>query len=60
MLTKEHLGQIKEFLASIKPMKAVFEQAYVKKLTATHVKKGKSKGGPGRAAHGRHRRSSRS
>src|ERR1041384_3614880 len=43
VLSKEHLGEVKEFLTSIKPMPAVFEQAYVKKLTATHAKKGKSK-----------------
>jgi myo-inositol-1-phosphate synthase len=43
VLSKEHLGQLKDFLSTIKPMPAVFEQAYVKKLTATHAKKGKSK-----------------
>src|SRR5262252_828524 len=40
VLSKEHLGEVKEFLTAIKPMPAVFEQAYVKKLTATHAKKG--------------------
>jgi len=43
VLSKEHLGQLKDFLSTIKPMPAVFEQAYVKKLTATHAKKGKNK-----------------
>ncbi len=43
VLSKEHLSEVKEFLTGIKPMTAVFEQAYVKKLTATHAKKGKSK-----------------
>jgi myo-inositol-1-phosphate synthase len=43
VLTKEHLVQSKEFLSSIKPMTSVFEQSYVKRLTATHAKKGKSK-----------------
>ncbi len=43
VLSKEHLNDVKEFLTGIKPMTAVFEQAYVKKLTATHAKKGKSK-----------------
>ena len=43
VLSKEHLGQLKDFLSTIKPMKAVLEQAYVKKLTATHVKTGKNK-----------------
>jgi myo-inositol-1-phosphate synthase len=43
VLTKDHLAQSKEFLSSIKPMTSVFEQSYVKRLTATHAKKGKSK-----------------
>ena len=43
VLTKEHLEQSKDFLSGIKPMTAVFEQAYVKRLTATHAKQGKSK-----------------
>ena len=43
VLSKEHLGELKEFLSTIKPMKAVWEQAYVKKLTATHFKTGKNK-----------------
>ena len=43
VLSKEHLAQLKDFLSAIKPMPAVFEQAYVKKLTATHAKKGKNK-----------------
>ena len=43
VLSKEHLGQLKDFLSTIKPMKAVWEQAYVKKLTATHFKTGKNK-----------------
>src|SRR5579862_651964 len=43
VLSKEHLAQLKDFLSTIKPMKAVFEQTYVKKLTATHAKKGKNK-----------------
>ncbi len=43
MLSKEHLAELKDFLSTIKPMKAVFEQSYVKKLTATHAKTGKTK-----------------
>src|SRR4051812_40805610 len=43
VLSTEHLAQLKDFLSAIKPMPAVFEQEYVKKLTATHFKKGKSK-----------------
>src|ERR1700759_5150583 len=37
LLSKEHLAQLKDFLSTIKPMTAVFEQEYVKKLTATHA-----------------------
>ena len=43
VLSKEHLTPLKDFLSTIKPMTPVFEQEYVKKLTATHVKKGTSK-----------------
>src|SRR3954451_22283444 len=43
VLSKEHLGQLKDFLTSVKPMTPVFDQEYVKKLTATHQKTGKSK-----------------
>jgi myo-inositol-1-phosphate synthase len=37
------LDQIKPELESIHPMPAVFEQAYVKRLNGTHVKRGKNK-----------------
>jgi myo-inositol-1-phosphate synthase len=43
VLSKEHLEVFKGFLADIRPMTAVFEQEYVKKLHGTHVKTGKSK-----------------
>jgi myo-inositol-1-phosphate synthase len=43
VLSKEHLGEVKDFLSTIKPMPSVFDQTYVKKLTATHAKTGKSK-----------------
>ncbi len=43
VLEKELLNQIKPFLKSIKPRKAVFDRNYVKKLDGTHVKKGKNK-----------------
>jgi myo-inositol-1-phosphate synthase len=43
VLSKEHLTELKDFLSTVKPMPAVFDQSYVKKLTATHAKKGKSK-----------------
>ena len=43
VLSKEHLAELKDFLSTIKPMKAVFDQEFVKKLTATHAKTGKNK-----------------
>ncbi len=43
VLDKTLLDQIKDELSAIAPMKAVFEQAYVKKLDGPHVKKGSSK-----------------
>ena len=43
VLSREHLAPLETFLSGIKPMSAVFEQAYVKKLTATHQKTGKNK-----------------
>ena len=43
VLEKELLNQVSEQLASLKPMPAVFEQNYVKRITGTNVKTGKSK-----------------
>ncbi|HYX54418.1 MAG TPA: inositol-3-phosphate synthase [Candidatus Limnocylindrales bacterium] len=43
VLEKDLLNQIKPFLKSIKPRKAVFDRNYVKKLDGKHVKKGKHK-----------------
>jgi len=43
VLESKHLDPIKEELEKIKPMTAVFEQAYVKKLNGPNVKKGTSK-----------------
>ncbi len=43
VLSKDHLAEVKDFLSGIKPMAAVWQQEYVKKLTATHFKRGKSK-----------------
>ena len=43
VLDKETLDQLKPFLETIKPMPAVFDQFYVKRLNGTHVKKGKNK-----------------
>jgi myo-inositol-1-phosphate synthase len=43
VLEKELLSQIKTPLQKIKPMKAVFDQYYVKRLNGTNVKEGKNK-----------------
>jgi myo-inositol-1-phosphate synthase len=39
----EHVEPIAKFLKGIKPMPAVFDQFYVKRLVGTNVKKGKTK-----------------
>src|SRR6185437_7437969 len=43
VLEKDTLLQLKPYLEKIKPLTAVFDQYYVKRLHGTHVKKGKSK-----------------
>src|ERR1044071_3418582 len=43
VLEKELLAQLKEPLRKIRPMKAVFDQAYVKRLSGTNVKTAKNK-----------------
>ena len=43
VLKKELLDQVKPEIEKIKPMKAVFDQHYVKKLTGTNVKKASTK-----------------
>ena len=43
VLEKELLAQIKTPLQKIKPMRAVFEQSYVKRLNGTNVKEGANK-----------------
>ena len=43
VLDKETLEQLRPYLEKIKPMPAVFDQYYVKRLHGTHVKKGKNK-----------------
>jgi myo-inositol-1-phosphate synthase len=43
VLEKDLVNQIKPFLRSIKPRKAVFDRNYVKKLDGKHIKKGKNK-----------------
>ncbi len=43
VLEAKHLDPIAEYLKGITPMPAVFDQNYVKRLTGTNVKRGKSK-----------------
>ena len=43
VLEKDLLNQVKKSLQKIKPMKAVFDQSYVKRLNGTNVKTGKNK-----------------
>ncbi len=43
VLDKETLAELKPYLEAIKPMPAVFDQFYVKRLNGTHVKTGKNK-----------------
>ncbi|HEV8537767.1 MAG TPA: inositol-3-phosphate synthase [Bacteroidota bacterium] len=43
VLHNEHLDQVKKELQELRPMKAVFDQYYVKRLKGTYVKKGKTK-----------------
>jgi myo-inositol-1-phosphate synthase len=43
VLEKSLLDQIKPFLSSVKPRKAVFDRNYVKRLDGRNVKKGKNK-----------------
>src|SRR5213595_254481 len=43
VLESLHLEEAKGLLSSIRPMKAAFDQTYVKRLEGTHVKKAKTK-----------------
>jgi myo-inositol-1-phosphate synthase len=43
VLEEKLLDQLKDFLSTIKPLPAVFDQKYVKRLNGTNVKKGKNK-----------------
>jgi myo-inositol-1-phosphate synthase len=43
VLSPEHLQALRPFLETVRPWPAVFDPAYVKKLTGTHVKKGRHK-----------------
>src|SRR6185503_786044 len=39
----EHVEPIRDYLSAIQPLPAVFDQHYVKRLTGTNVKQGKTK-----------------
>jgi len=43
VLEEKHVERVAGFLKALRPMPAVFDQYYVKKLSGTNVKKGKSK-----------------
>ena len=43
VLEEKTLAQLKPYLETIKPLPAVFDQYYVKRLNGTHVKNGKNK-----------------
>ena len=43
VLNDEHLKQVRDELENIKPMKAVFDNSYVKLISGPNVKKGKTK-----------------
>jgi len=43
VLEQRHLEAIRPFLESIRPMKAVFDRAYVRRLDGPHVKQGRDK-----------------
>lgn len=43
VLNPQHLEKVKSFLSTIKPMRAVFERHYVRRLDGSHVKKVKTK-----------------
>jgi myo-inositol-1-phosphate synthase len=43
VLDANHLGKVQPFLSKIRPMKAAFDQSYVKNLHGEHVKRAKNK-----------------
>jgi myo-inositol-1-phosphate synthase len=43
VLAPHHLAEVRDFLSGIRPMTAAFDQAYVRKLSGTHVKQGRTK-----------------
>jgi myo-inositol-1-phosphate synthase len=42
VLQRDHIEPIKDFMASIVPMPAVFDRRFVRNLDGTHIKKGKN------------------
>ncbi len=56
VLERDLLEQVKPFLSSITPRKAVFDHNYVKKLDGPNVKEGQEQDGPGGTGPGRHAR----
>ncbi len=43
VLERDHLDLVKNQLQKIRPMKAVFDQRYVKRISGSHVKQGRNK-----------------
>ena len=43
VLSREDLAEVRPYLEQVRPMPGVFEPSYVKKLSGTYVKQGKSK-----------------
>ncbi|MBC8385642.1 MAG: inositol-3-phosphate synthase, partial [Candidatus Cloacimonetes bacterium] len=43
VLSNEHIELVKDELKAVKPMKAVFDKKYVKKLDGTHIKQASTK-----------------
>jgi myo-inositol-1-phosphate synthase len=43
VLDSKDLAKVKKFLSTLRPMKAAFDQVFVKNLHGTHIKKGKNK-----------------
>jgi myo-inositol-1-phosphate synthase len=43
VLSRDHLDPVKSFLSGIKPMPAVFDQEYVRRINGPNVKKGRTK-----------------
>src|ERR1044072_9872502 len=43
VLERDLINQLKPELQAVKPMKAVFDQNYVKRLSGTHIKQGATK-----------------